>query len=74
MSEDFVASKGTEGEPAEGLQAGLDAKLETLFDRRKATPELAGPPNYWDLYAVGPYQVPALQPSRVIEVGEEATI
>lgn len=73
---DIVASKGEGGEPFEDWQAEVNAKLEGIFERRKSTPveELAGPPNYWDLYAVGPYQLPALQPSRVIGVGEKAII
>jgi hypothetical protein len=58
------------------MQASLEAKLEELFTRRKATPveELAGPQNFWDLYAIGPYQDFSLEPSRVIELGEWATI
>lgn len=58
------------------MKANLDAKMEEIFARRKATPveELAGPQYFWDLYAVGPYQAFGLEPGRVIEVGEWATI
>lgn len=56
-------------------QAQLAARLESLAERRsQATPELAGPQRFWDVFAIGPYQDPSLQPSRVIEVGESATV
>jgi len=53
----------------------LAAKVESLSERRAlAAPELAGPQRFWDVYAIGPYQDPSVQPSRVIEVGEQATL
>jgi len=56
-------------------QARLAATLESLGERRQnASPELAGPQRFWDVFAIGPYQNYAVQPSRVIEVGEPATI
>jgi hypothetical protein len=59
----------------EARHGQLAAKLESLTQRRaQASLELAGPQNFWDIFAVGPYQDPALQPSRVIEVNEQATI
>jgi len=63
-------------EKLEAMKGSLDAKLESLFARRAATPteELAGPLNFWEVYAVGPYQNFVLEPSRVIDVGEQATI
>ena len=72
--EDLDIGRGEGEEPVEDQQAQLDAELEGLFEQTKAAPQLAGPPRFWDVFAVGPYQVPALQPSRIIEVGERATI
>jgi hypothetical protein len=74
MPEEVVVEQGNGEEPGADQQAQLDAQLEGLFEQARVTPELAGPPRFWDLFAVGPYQVPALQPSRVIDVGEQATI
>lgn len=63
-------------EKLEAMKASLDRKIEALVARRKTTPveELAGPQNFWELYAIGPYQNYGLEPGRVIEVGEPATI
>jgi hypothetical protein len=72
--EDVVFERGEGEEPGKDQQAQLDAQLEGLFEKARAAPEAAGPPRFWDVFAVGPYQVPALQPSRVIDVGEQATI
>ncbi len=60
----------------EEMKAILDDKLKALVDQHKATPveELAGPQNFWDLYAIGPYQDFSVFPSRVIELGETATV
>lgn len=71
-----VAAEGKDGQAhLAALQAHMAAQLESLSERRaQAAPELAGPQRFWDVYAVGPFQSPALNPSRVIEVGEEATI
>jgi hypothetical protein len=76
MSADTSFSRGEGGGAAGDRKAAVEAKLEALFAKRKATPseELAGPQDFWDLYAVGPYQSWDLEPSRVIEVDEEATI
>lgn len=70
MSEDQLE------EQKASMKASLDAKLEAMFARRKATPveELAGPQYFWDLYAIGPYQAFGLEPGRVIQLGEWATI
>lgn len=55
--------------------AQLAAKLESLTERRaQAALELAGPQRFWDVFAIGPFQDISLQPSRVIDVNEEATI
>lgn len=54
-------------------QAHLAAKIESLNTKR-AQVELAGPQNFWDILAQGPFQGVGLEPSRVIEVGEQATI
>jgi len=53
----------------EEMKASLDARLGALVDRHKATPkeELAGPQNFWDVFAIGPYQNYGLEPARVIE-------
>jgi hypothetical protein len=63
-------------EKLEAMKASLDAKMEAIIARRKATPveQLAGPQNFWDLYAVGPYQNYGLEPGRAIDLGESATI
>lgn len=63
-------------EKLEEMKASLDARFESLVERHKSTPteELAGPQNFWDLYAVGPYQNYGLEPGRVIELGEWATV
>ena len=57
-------------------QEDLNRKVEEMFAKVAREPAVkeAGPPRFWDVVAIGPYQVPALQPSRVIEVGQEATI
>ena len=74
MAEDMVINQGNGGGTAESMQASLDARLEGLFDQARVTPQLAGPARFWDIVATGPYQVPAIQPSRLIDVGESATI
>lgn len=83
MPEEIVFERGEGDEPGNDQQAQLGAQLESLFERVSASPkvegamaapELAGPVRFWDVFAIGPYQNPALQPSRVIEVGESATI
>lgn len=73
MPEDMTVNRGEDKLAA--MKAQLDAKLESLFNQRKAAGlEVAGPPGYWDLYAVGPYQSFGLEPGRVIQVGESATV
>jgi hypothetical protein len=69
-------SKGESMDPGEDFKAALNRQAEALFAKAATAPAemLAGPPRFWDVVAIGPYQVPALQPSRVIEVGEWATI
>lgn len=74
MSEEFVVENDDGEDTGEKQQAQLDAQLEGLFEQAQAAPELAGPPRFWDVFAIGPYQVSALQPSRVIDVDESATI
>ena len=75
MSEEFVVKRGEGGGNGERLQSALDARLEGLFEQAgDVSKQLAGPPLFWDVVAVGPYQAPGLEPGRVIEVGEEATI
>lgn len=76
MGEGMVVSREEGDEKGDALKAYLDAKLESLMTRRKETPreQLAGPQYYWDLFAIGPYQAPGLEPGRLIDLGEEATI
>jgi hypothetical protein len=74
MADEMEGMNGGEEGSVENQKVQLDAKLEGLFQQTEAAPELAGPPRFWDVFAVGPYQVPALQPSRILEVGEQATI
>lgn len=57
-------------------QGLLAAKLESITERRKqaATIELAGPQDFWNVWAIGPYQGAGLEPGRLIDLGEEAAI
>lgn len=57
-----------------GMRKELEAHLASLLERKGADPELGGPPLYWDIVAIGPFQDPSVSPSRLIEVGEPATI
>jgi len=36
--------------------------------------QMTGPEHFWDIYAIGPTQPPNLEPGRLIELGEKATI
>jgi hypothetical protein len=75
MSEEIVVDRGKSEDKGAALKAQLEAKMESIFDQRnKMSLELAGPQGYWDLYAIGPYQAAGLEPGRLIELGEEATI
>jgi hypothetical protein len=72
----LTVSKGEGDDPGVDYKAALDRKCEELFAKAAVAPaeQLAGPPRFWDVVAIGPYQVPGLQPSRVIEVGELAVV
>jgi len=76
MPEDMVVDRGKGEEKGAALKAHLDAKMAAIIQRRRQAPvaELAGPQDYWDIYATGPYQDPSLMPGRLIQVGEPATI
>lgn len=58
------------------MKEALTRKAEAVFAQARTAPaeKLAGPPRFWDVFAIGPYQNPALEPSRVLEVNETATI
>jgi hypothetical protein len=75
-SDEMTVSRGTGSDRVENQKNALDQQAEELFARAATAPaeRLAGPPRFWDVIAIGPYQVPDLQPSRVLEVGEQATI
>ena len=74
MAEDMVINQGTGGGNIESMKASLDARVEALVEQARVAPELAAPTNFWDIIAVGPFQVPALMPGRLIDVGEPAAI
>ena len=74
--EELEFELGDNGGSGNKHQDALNTQCEALFTQAADAPaeQLAGPPRFWDVIAVGPYQVPALQPSRVLDVGEEASI
>ena len=71
MTEETNLVRGEGDEAGDALQAYLDAQLESSFEQA-ATIELAGPQDFWNLYATGPYQWPSRKPYRVIQLGEYA--
>ena len=73
MADELVVPRGNGGTAEESMKAALNAWLSGLAEEA-ATIQVAGPPRFWDVIAVGPYQSYALEPSRVMEVGEPATI
>lgn len=74
MTEEMNVDRGQVEDAAAKLKGLTEAKLEAIFSQRKDALEMAGPPDYWDVYAIGPYQAAGLEPGRLIELGEEATI
>jgi len=74
MSEEKTYSKGNGATEVASMEAALDAQLDGVFEKVEASTELAGPPRFWDVIASGPYQVPSVRPSRLIEAGERAMI
>jgi hypothetical protein len=72
-NEEFVVERGEGDDPGEAQQAQLDARMEGALEKA-ATLELAGPQDYWNIWAVGPYQDYGLQPNRIIQLGEPAWI
>lgn len=75
MAEEPVFKRGDNGAATEELKKALDRRLEGFFAQAgEVSKQLAGPPMFWDVVAVGPFQSPGLEPGRVIEVGQPATI
>lgn len=80
MPEDQTFPRGEGGEEEEAKKADearlaeLDEEVKGIFEQEEAGLELAGPQDWWNIWARGPMQRRGLQPNRVIEVGEEAWI
>jgi hypothetical protein len=76
VTDDMVVERGQGEDHAAELKAYVDAKLETIFAQRRSTAvaQLAGPVDYWNIWATGPYQDTGLEPGRIINVGERAYI
>jgi hypothetical protein len=71
-NEEMTIPRGESEDPREAERAELAAQLEEALGQ--ATPELAAPLGYWNIWARGPFQGPGLQPNRIIKLGEAAWI
>jgi len=70
-------SAGTET-PEEEMKAQMEARIQSVIEeaqtRVEARPEIAELPGWWNLWAVGPFQRPGLQPGKVIKAGQQACV
>jgi hypothetical protein len=71
MTEEQEYSRG-DIDPRAILKAQVEAEIGAALER--ATVELAEAPapSAWEVWALGPFQEPALAPGRIIELGETA--
>ncbi len=84
MAEPMNVNRGQPETPADALKKFVDSQMEEMVNRRKGAveAELAGPQDFWDIYAIGPYQLPNTpppwpvnpRPYRLIQLGEKAYI
>jgi hypothetical protein len=76
---DMTFSQGG-GMQTQDLDALVEARLKAAMDEgaRRPQPQIAEPAGWWNLWALGPWQVPApggpLLPHKVIKVGETFNI
>ena len=80
MTEEKEFSRGDTDSRAESLKAQVEARIAAAAEQKaaEAAAELgeAPPPEFWDIFALGPFQDPTLAqpPGRIIELDEEAFI
>lgn len=73
MSEEQQFSRGKRKDsPADTLKANVEAKITAAFEKASVELGEAPPPSQWEVFAVGPFQDPALAPGRIIKLGEKA--
>jgi hypothetical protein len=76
MSEEKSFTRGEAGGPEMDRKALLDEKLDALikWQRSRASLQLGQPAGFWNVWALGPYQGAGLEPGRIIQVNQPATI
>ena len=89
MPEEVVVERGEGGKTVgQDMKAMVEARIQSILEQGRETPreELAEPLNWWEIYAIGPFQFGAttvppadllshpLLPHRIIQVGEPASI
>lgn len=86
MNDEMEVSRG--GENNGGMKATIEAQMQSLYEEAASTPqeELAEPLNWWEIWALGPFQSGAVSippaglgvqpqvPHRIVQVGEQASL
>ncbi|WP_420631731.1 hypothetical protein [Candidatus Leptofilum sp.] len=67
-------SRGQKVTDAQKLKARVEAELTAMVEQAATELAEAPDPSAWEVFAVGPYQDPGLEPGRIIELNDTAYI